>query len=130
MRLDGECSCNEDADASDGSIIGSVNDDWMGLRKVHSALSCLIVDVGGEESNGNGGSRARLDGESVGGRRHTKYSSDETNYDLKRHNAVPIARCHQTSQRRDQIVLIGEGDPVSPSPNCCLSWRLNCRSNR
>ena len=36
---------------------------------------------------------------------------------MKRHNAVSIARCHQTSQRRDQIVLIGEGDPVSPSPN-------------
>ena len=39
----------------------------MGLRKVGSALSCLIVDVGGEESNGSGGSRARLDGELVGG---------------------------------------------------------------
>ena len=63
-------------------------------------------------------------------RRHTKYSSEETNHDVKRHHAVPIARCHQTSQRRDQIVLIGEGDPVSPSPNCCLSWRLNCCSNR
>ena len=66
MRLDGECSCNEDTDASDGSNIGGVND-WMGLRKVDSALSCLIVDVGVEESNGSGGNRARLDGESVGG---------------------------------------------------------------
>ena len=67
MRLDGECCRNENADASDGSIIGSVNDDWMGLVRFHSALSCLIVDVGGEERSGNGGSRARLDGESVGG---------------------------------------------------------------
>ena len=67
MRLDGECCRNEKADASDGSIIGSVNDDWMGLVRFHSALSCLIVDVGGEEWSGNGGSRARLDGESVGG---------------------------------------------------------------
>ena len=68
-RLDDDCVCcrNEDADASDGSIIGSVNDDWIGLVRIHSALGCLIVGVGGEERNGNGRSRARLDGESVGG---------------------------------------------------------------
>ena len=63
-------------------------------------------------------------------RRQTKYSSDETNYDVERHHAVPIARCHETSQRRDQIVLIGEGHPVRPAPNCCINWCFKCYSTR
>ena len=67
MRLDGECCCHVDPHACDGRIIGSVSEDWKDVRKADSALRCLVDDVGGEEWNGNGGSRARLDGESVGG---------------------------------------------------------------